>query len=105
VPEWQAWVLALSGKGWRPCLIFQQQSLIFFLQHFTLEILCPGGCVMTEMVLNTTALPETLFRLIQTEKVRVKEIDGMIQLMPVKENLHTHIFQPILGVCKAWGES
>jgi hypothetical protein len=41
---------------------------------------------MTEMILNTTALPETLFRLIQTEKVRVKEIDGMIQLMPVKEN-------------------
>ena len=41
---------------------------------------------MTEMVLNTTALPETLFRLIQTEKVRVKEIDGMIQLMPVKDN-------------------
>ena len=41
---------------------------------------------MTEMVLNTTALPETLFRLIQTKKVRVKEIDGMIQLMPVRDN-------------------
>jgi hypothetical protein len=41
---------------------------------------------MTEMVLNTTALPETLFRLIQTEKVRVREIDGMIQLIPFKEN-------------------
>jgi hypothetical protein len=41
---------------------------------------------MTEMVLNTKALPEFLFKLIPTEKVRVKEIDGMVQLMPVKEN-------------------
>jgi hypothetical protein len=42
---------------------------------------------MTEMVLNTKALPEFLFKLIPTEKVRVKEIDGMVQLMPVKENI------------------
>jgi len=41
---------------------------------------------MTEKVMNTNALPEVLFRLIKTEKVRVKELDGMIQLMPVKEN-------------------
>ena len=36
--------------------------------------------------MNTNAFPEVLFQLIPTEKVRVKEIDGMIQLMPVKEN-------------------
>ena len=42
--------------------------------------------MMPETVMNTTALPEILFRLIPTEKVRVKEIDGIIQLMPVKEN-------------------
>ena len=43
--------------------------------------------MMPETVMNTTALPEILFRLIPTEKVRVKEIDGIIQLMPVKENI------------------
>jgi len=41
---------------------------------------------MTEMVLNTSTLPEPLFRLIPTEKVRVKESDGMIQLLPIKES-------------------
>ena len=41
---------------------------------------------MTEKVMNTNALPEVLFELIKTEKVRVKEMDGVIQLMPLKEN-------------------
>ena len=41
---------------------------------------------MSEIVMNTTALPEILFKLIPTEKVRVKEIGGIIQLVPVKEN-------------------
>ena len=41
---------------------------------------------MTETVMNTTALPEILFKLISTEKVRVKEADGIIQLTPIKEN-------------------
>jgi hypothetical protein len=41
---------------------------------------------MTDTVMNTTALPEILFKLIRTEKVHVKETDGVIQLMPVKEN-------------------
>ena len=41
---------------------------------------------MTEMILNTKTLPEPLFRMIRTEKVRVKETDGIIQLTPVKEN-------------------
>ena len=41
---------------------------------------------MTETVMNTTALPEILFKLIPTEKVRVKEADGIIQLTPIKEN-------------------
>ena len=41
---------------------------------------------MTDMVMNTTSLPEILFKLITTEKVRIKESDGMIQLVPVREN-------------------
>ena len=40
---------------------------------------------MTEQVINTKAFPEILFKLIPTEKVRVKEIDGIVQLMPVNE--------------------
>jgi len=42
---------------------------------------------MNETVMNTNTLPEFLFKMIPTEKVRVKEIDGMIQLMPVKDNV------------------
>ena len=40
---------------------------------------------MTDTVMTTKALPEILLKLIKTEKVRVKESDGVIQLMPVKE--------------------
>ena len=41
---------------------------------------------MTDMVMNTSSLPEILFKLITTEKVHVKESGGVIQLVPVKEN-------------------
>jgi len=41
---------------------------------------------MNELVLNTSTLPEPIYRLIRTEKVRVKEIDGGVQLLPVNEN-------------------
>jgi len=40
---------------------------------------------MYEMTLNTRALPETLFRLIQTEKVMLRQRDGEIRLIPVQE--------------------
>ena len=49
---------------------------------------------MTEIVLNTNTFPEPILHLIRTEKVRVKEIDGMIQLFPVKEN----VVCPLLGL-------
>ena len=39
---------------------------------------------MTEMVLNTAALPEILLRLIQTEKVTLREMDGEIRLKPIQ---------------------
>ena len=41
---------------------------------------------MTDTVTTTSALPEILFSLIKTEKVRVKENDGIIHLLPVEEN-------------------
>ena len=41
---------------------------------------------MTDTVTSTKALPEILLKLIKTEKVRVKESDGVIQIMPIKES-------------------
>ena len=40
---------------------------------------------MTEKILNTKSLQETLMRLIKTEKVRLQEKDGEIRLTPVTE--------------------
>jgi hypothetical protein len=40
---------------------------------------------MSETVISTIALPELLIKLIPTEKVCVKEVDGIIQLVPVRE--------------------
>lgn len=42
---------------------------------------------MNETVMHTKSFPEILFRLIPTEKVRVKEFDGVVQLMPVRESV------------------
>ena len=41
---------------------------------------------MTEFVIDASTLPESLHRLIRSEKVRVKENDDGVQLVPVKEN-------------------
>jgi len=41
---------------------------------------------MTETVLSKSALQELLVKIIPTKKVRVTEVDGVIQLVPVKEN-------------------
>jgi hypothetical protein len=41
---------------------------------------------MTESVISINALPELLVKLLSTEKVRVKEVDGIVQIMPVKDN-------------------
>ena len=40
---------------------------------------------MSEMILDTKALPETLFQLIKTEKVALRETDGEIRLIPIQE--------------------
>jgi len=42
---------------------------------------------MTDTVTTITALPEILFSLIKTEKVRVKETSGDIRLIPIKEKV------------------
>ena len=38
---------------------------------------------MNEMVINARTLPETLFRLIRTDKVKVNEANGVIKLTPI----------------------
>jgi hypothetical protein len=41
--------------------------------------------VVSETVLNTKTLPKALSKLISTEKVKVRETDGEIHLIPIKE--------------------
>jgi hypothetical protein len=41
---------------------------------------------MTEMILNARTLPEPLFNMIRTERVKVNETNGIINLIPIKEN-------------------
>ena len=58
---------------------------------------------MAEMVLHARTLPEPLFRLINTEKVKVREHQGVIQLHPVDEPSKVNIDErrailPILGM-------
>jgi hypothetical protein len=40
---------------------------------------------MTEMILNARTLPEPLSRMIRTEKVKVSEVNGIINLTPIAE--------------------
>ncbi|MCL1829253.1 MAG: hypothetical protein FWG32_07135 [Oscillospiraceae bacterium] len=49
---------------------------------------------MTETVMNTKAFPDILFKLIPTERVCVKEMNGVIQLIPVIESADC----PLLGL-------
>ena len=52
------------------------------------------------MVISTEALPETLLRLINTEKVKVREAHGEIRLTPIRLTpiMETHLNCPLLGM-------
>lgn len=50
---------------------------------------------MTEIVLNTRSLPEPLFHMIRTERVKVNEANGVISLIPIQE---TKSGCPLLGL-------
>ena len=56
---------------------------------------------MTEMVLHTNTLPEPLFRLISTEKVKVNEFNGIINLIPIDEESKNGC--PLLGIAADCG--
>ena len=51
---------------------------------------------MAEMILNANTLPEPLFRLIKAEKVKVRESDGEILLIPIVD---TGKSCPLRGMC------
>ena len=50
---------------------------------------------MAEFILNTNTLPEPLLRMIRSDKIRVRETDGEIRLIPV-ENKKADC--PLLGL-------
>jgi len=55
---------------------------------------------MTETVMNKSALPEFLLRVLLTERVRVIEDGGIVQLIPVTENTDCTIgLRGILADC------
>ena len=55
---------------------------------------------MNEMVLDTKSLPETLFRIIQTRKVRMREGEGVIHIIPIDETVDCTIgLRGILAGC------
>ena len=53
--------------------------------------------MMAEMVLQAKMLPEQLFQLIPTERVKVREFNGEIHLIPIKEKVTTNDC-PLLGL-------
>jgi hypothetical protein len=40
---------------------------------------------MTEMILETSTLPETIMRLIHTKNVKMRELGGKIEITPICE--------------------
>jgi len=51
---------------------------------------------MSEMVLSVSALQETLFKMIPTERVKLRQKDGVISLIPVREVSKDEC--PLLGI-------
>jgi phosphatidylserine decarboxylase len=43
---------------------------------------------MSDMILDANILPEPLFRLVDTDKVRVRKTDGVITMSPVTEDIN-----------------
>ena len=55
---------------------------------------------MNEIILETKTLPESLLRLLGTERVKVHEFDGEVRLTPIVE---TRGGCPLLGVAADCG--
>ena len=52
---------------------------------------------MSEMVLSVKTLPKTLFRMLPTEKVIVRKINGEVHLIPIQEKVSANDC-PLLGL-------
>ena len=55
---------------------------------------------MTEILLDTKTLPESLYRLLRAEKVKVREFDGGVRLTPI---IKTQNGCPLLGIATDCG--
>ena len=51
---------------------------------------------MSEMVLSVKTLSETLYQMIPTERVKVRQTDGIISLIPFREATKSEC--PLLGL-------
>jgi len=51
---------------------------------------------MSEMVINVNTLQETLFKMIPTKKVKLRQNDGIISLIPFQEVTKNEC--PLLGI-------
>ncbi|MDR0654461.1 MAG: hypothetical protein LBG12_14315 [Synergistaceae bacterium] len=43
---------------------------------------------MNDIIINADTLPEPLFKLVDTDRVRVRKADGVITMLPVKEDIN-----------------
>ena len=43
---------------------------------------------MNEIIIDASTLPEPLFKLVDTDRVRVRKADGVITMSPVKEDIN-----------------
>jgi hypothetical protein len=56
---------------------------------------------MSDMILDASILPEPLFKLVTTDKIRVRETDGIITMLPVREK--TDIIDELCGCLAGTG--
>ena len=64
------------------------------------------GCYPVEdIIINVNTLPETLYRRIRGDRVRVREADGIISLIPVEAAVQsdTPLTDSLIGILKNSG--
>ena len=74
-------MVGVDGAAWG--LVYWERRLVAAILRGASFMI--GVFPVTEMVLNARTLPEPLFRMIRTEKVKVNENNGVISLTPVVE--------------------
>ncbi len=56
---------------------------------------------MRDMILNTDILPEPLFRMISTDKIRVRETNGELRITPIPQVKPFNVSSKFLAVKSA----